>query len=443
MKLLIIADDFTGALDTGVQLSKHSIRTVVMTSPDDIPSIDQECQVLVINADIRHACPEEAYECICSLLYKYMEDFSHVYLKTDSVLRGNLSAVFAAALHVCRKPLCFIPAFPELNRITRDATAYVNGQRLEDSVFRDDPRSPAVESYIPAILNRDYPVRCLCISHENYHLFTETSLDCDTVYLFDCETNEQLRSIGSLIQQQNLYTFTAGCAGFASTFAEHLPFNKALSSISKSSGPVLFVSGSANAVTLQQLVYARGQGYPVIPLAKIMFSNTDYITSTPENKDFFKDFQYLEIVKQAVTSLQNGQSVILATAVEQKELESNTPCSSDTTTNYEKNLHNYIARYTSSLVKSIIDEMEPDDSSASFGASSNSLKNLAVFGGDMAAAILNQLSCHQVCAAGEITAGVPLCEIQYKGQAVHLVTKSGGFGEADMIPVIEHYLRKL
>ena len=33
-KLLIVADDFTGACDTGVQFSKNHLRTIVITSRD-------------------------------------------------------------------------------------------------------------------------------------------------------------------------------------------------------------------------------------------------------------------------------------------------------------------------------------------------------------------------------------------------------------------------
>lgn len=66
---------------------------------------------------------------------------------------------------------------------------------------------------------------------------------------------------------------------------------------------------------------------------------------------------------------------------------------------------------------------------------------MAVFGGDMVAAILDRLDCHQVEALGEITDGVPLCHITYLGRTITLVTKSGGFGDADIILRIENYLR--
>lgn len=436
MKLLIIADDFTGALDTGVQLSKKSIKTIVMSNPDATPILDNDCQVLVINANIRHSSPKDAYDCICHLLQLYKEEFTHIYLKTDSVLRGNISAAFKAALTTLNKPLCFIPAFPDLGRTTKDATAYVNDQLLENSVFKDDPRTPTLKSNIPEILNDSYSINCQCISSENYEKFTEISRTSDTVYIFDCETNHQLHHIGNILAQEKLYEFTAGCAGFAATFAKHLPFRKIPFGVSKSKKPVLFISGSANAVTLKQLESARRLDYTVISLSETFISNNDYNISEGKDKGVYKDLTFVNTVETAVSKLLNGESVILATATNKQEL--SLPENIKKSLKSEESLHNYIASYTSSLVKSILDKIE--EASALHKTDSH-IENLVVFGGDMVAAILEQLDCNQVTAAGEITTGVPLCQIHYQNRYRNLVTKSGGFGEPDIIPVIEQYLR--
>lgn len=424
MKLLILADDFTGALDTGVQLSKHGVKTTVMTNPDTVPSLEKDCQVLVVNANNRHASPKNAYALTQRLLSAY-SDFTHIYIKTDSALRGNLSAIFSAALTATKKPLCFIPAFPDLARTTKGATAYVDGQPLEHSVFKDDPRTPTTQSYIPDILNKTHPIACENISSENYTFFTKISPKPDTVYLFDCETNKQLQDIGDAVAQQDLYGLTAGCAGFASTFVQHLPFEKTSFSPLKQNGPVLFVSGSANAVTLNQLSFARKKNYSMHSLSGTMFSTLHCNTNRLETKAFYKDLSFLKTVETTVKELENKKSVILATATDKEDLIP--PENIKKILNFEKELHNYIASYTSSLVKSILDQVF--------------VENIVIFGGDMAAAILETLDCRQVTAAGEITAGVPLCRIDYNNRPRNLATKSGGFGKENLIPAIEDYLR--
>lgn len=51
MKMIVIADDFTGSNDTGVQLAKKGARTEVMLTPTQKPS--RRADVLVINTESR------------------------------------------------------------------------------------------------------------------------------------------------------------------------------------------------------------------------------------------------------------------------------------------------------------------------------------------------------------------------------------------------------
>ena len=63
VKLLIIADDFTGALDTGVQFAARGAATRVVTDlAYDFTLADAE--VLVMVAETRHLPPEEAYDVV-------------------------------------------------------------------------------------------------------------------------------------------------------------------------------------------------------------------------------------------------------------------------------------------------------------------------------------------------------------------------------------------
>ena len=67
--LLILADDFTGALDTGVQISKTGAKTVVLTDHHaDLERFDDGTDVLVIDAETRHISPQQAKECIASIV---------------------------------------------------------------------------------------------------------------------------------------------------------------------------------------------------------------------------------------------------------------------------------------------------------------------------------------------------------------------------------------
>ena len=66
MRLVIIADDFTGALDTGVQFAQTGARTVVL-SQKTFPAERPDADVLVLDAQTRHLPPEDAYRIVYEL----------------------------------------------------------------------------------------------------------------------------------------------------------------------------------------------------------------------------------------------------------------------------------------------------------------------------------------------------------------------------------------
>ena len=60
-KLLIIADDFTGALDTGIQFTKMGVRAKIITDYQyDFQNLKEEYRLLVVNTDTRPLSPKEA-----------------------------------------------------------------------------------------------------------------------------------------------------------------------------------------------------------------------------------------------------------------------------------------------------------------------------------------------------------------------------------------------
>ena len=57
MKLLMIADDFTGALDAGVQFAKKGFSTKVLVYSKDMSFQAEDADVLVVDAETRHKKP--------------------------------------------------------------------------------------------------------------------------------------------------------------------------------------------------------------------------------------------------------------------------------------------------------------------------------------------------------------------------------------------------
>ena len=90
--LLILADDFTGALDTGVQFAACGIPTRVVVG-EQVDFAANDAAVLVVDTETRHLPAAEAYAVIAKLTREAMSAgvFS-IYKKTDSALRGNIGA---------------------------------------------------------------------------------------------------------------------------------------------------------------------------------------------------------------------------------------------------------------------------------------------------------------------------------------------------------------
>ena len=99
-KLLIVADDLTGGLDTGVQFARQGIKVRVVVNPD--PAGDwthNAAQVLVAVSESRHMMPEDAYETVYRIISAGRQaGIPYFYKKTDSALRGNIGAELDAAL---------------------------------------------------------------------------------------------------------------------------------------------------------------------------------------------------------------------------------------------------------------------------------------------------------------------------------------------------------
>ena len=63
IELLIIADDYTGSLDTGVQFAQCGFATYVTSHEQlDLQALPDGTQVLVVDAQSRHIAPRQAYE---------------------------------------------------------------------------------------------------------------------------------------------------------------------------------------------------------------------------------------------------------------------------------------------------------------------------------------------------------------------------------------------
>ena len=128
----VVADDFTGAMDTGhgFAANGYDVR-VAVAGPDVDRSPDATADVLAIDADTRDVDPETAATTVSTLFDRAPSD-ALAYKKLDSTLRGNAVAEVDAALEATGAALAVVaPAFPATDRITVDGHHLVEGVALE------------------------------------------------------------------------------------------------------------------------------------------------------------------------------------------------------------------------------------------------------------------------------------------------------------------------
>ena len=258
IQLFILADDFTGGLDTGVQFAEKGIRTRVVTNPDaDLEQAAQGCQVLVMVAETRHLFARDAYEIVYRIVKKCADlGVPYLYKKTDSALRGNIGAELSAALKASGSDtLYFLPAMPGIQRTTVNGIHYISGVPVADSVFGKDPFEPVRKSSVKDLLALQSDVKA-------WNAVPDGIPQEKGIVVVDARTEEDLLRAGLTLKERKGLRITAGCAGFASVLPELLGLRRDEAPVMPELGNGLFVlCGSVNPITQRQLAYAEKNGF--------------------------------------------------------------------------------------------------------------------------------------------------------------------------------------
>lgn len=413
-QLLIVADDFTGALDTSVQFSKQGYRTCVTTAyPPELADIEESIDVLVADTESRHLSPKEAYE----RTFRWMDlakehDIQILYKKTDSTLRGNVGAELQAALDASgRSKAVFAPALPRLGRTVIGGEVFFQGVPLADTVFANDPFTPVRSSALADIIHSTAPELPTCTTTPSSFLDAYCDAPSGSVITVDAQTDTQLHEIALSAFGLREKVVLAGCAGLA----QMVPCMLKRSCLPIPNHPLadccLFVSGSVNSIAIEQVHYAEKIGIPSLLLQPGQLLKPGY-WNTHEGK---------LLLEELSDSLRANRCLILKTA----DSEEDTAC----VRRYAKthgipdgSLHLLLADQLGLLTAKLVDR--------------NDLKLITVFGGDTLYGVLNHLQVKRITPESEILPGVVQSVFSSEHGLRYVVSKAGGFGEEDMIRTI-------
>ncbi|MCL2159888.1 MAG: hypothetical protein FWH48_10810 [Oscillospiraceae bacterium] len=398
-KLLIIADDLTGALDSAAQFVKKQISVAVATDIDNLKNIQGKHEVLAVNTESRHMSAQKAAEAVrAAAEYGASMGIQYCYKKIDSTLRGNIGAELEALFDICaNSELMLVPSYCKLGRTVLDGCLYVHGIPVSETAFGKDPLAPVKKDNIADVIREQTDIPAYSI--KNFFELPPASKD-KKVYIFDAETEKDLYKIGDLLMRQGRIGMTAGSGGFAGFLSDMPVFEKRLDEKVKVKPPILTVCGSLNEVSRRQISYAAGLGHRIIG---VDFESAENASSL--NRE----------IEQAVDFLKKGVNVIVKTLPPQ-------------------NLDRAVARRkikTEALkISKILGDFARDIIEGS------GISTLMVFGGDTAAGTLNSLGISWVEPLKEISPGVVLSKTVNLRHSLLLITKAGGFGDEDLIEKI-------
>lgn len=406
LKLLVIADDFTGALDTGVQFSKQGAKTFVST---EITVLDEkfseEIEVLVLNTESRHLSFDKAYESTKKIIKEAKKrKIPYIYKKVDSALRGNISAEIKAVLEASgERVLPFLPAYPEMKRVLIEGTLYIEGVPVSESVFAKDPYEPVVESNVILRLEQEAQLMAKLIKEK------EDLAEASGVLVFDTTEDEILKEQGKWLEEKECLSVSAGCAGFAKVLAQQLFPNRLPISYDLKS-PLVVICGSVNPITKKQVAYVEKKHHPRISLSASQLLDLDYWESSfgeQEVENYLRLIKEQEIVVFETWSDQTTADIL---AYSKK---------------HQLNTKEYRFRIGESLGK-LTQALWQEDYPSTF----------LFTGGDTLFQSMEVLGIKGIKPLVEINPGVVLSTIEWQGKERQVITKSGGFGSEKLFEEI-------
>jgi uncharacterized protein YgbK (DUF1537 family) len=391
---LIIADDFTGANDTGVQIRKRGIQTRVLL---DASGIRDDGTSVVLDTESRNIAGKSAYELVWNQIRNIpWDNWQNIIKKVDSTLRGNI-AWELKAMDESYKPDCivFAPAFPEIGRTTIGGIHRLEGKPITQTEIARDPKKPVTEDRICGILREVYSEAVeewdLRRLRSGQVIGTEARLHC-----FDAETPSDMRLIVETVLAWKKRVLWTGSAGIANT----------LLSVQFPAKPVLGVVGSVSEKSREQLMYCEAKGKTIIKLDIAALITTNNIA---------------RYVKKCLELIQEGKDLILSSAYSRDDYEQAVKTGEANGMSAEA-VSDFTRRTLAKLVSAIAQE------------AGKSLGGFFLTGGDTAIGLIHETGAFGSTIDTEVVLGVPMMHIDGGSLAGRtIITKAGAFGVQDTI----------
>jgi uncharacterized protein YgbK (DUF1537 family) len=268
IQLVIIADDLTGAADTGVQFCPYFRDTILVPFGNLLPdAFPFASEALAVYTNSRPLAAERAWERVRHIARRLLAlNPKFLYKKVDSCLRGNIGAEVDAVMDEMGFELSFIaPAFPEMGRTTIHDVHLLDGIPIAQTELSRDPVTPVTESRLSSVVAAKSRYQVAHVDVEFLDPGDDDALGAEIFRLsrlgarhlvFDAESQVQLDMIARLAGTLSKKTLLVGSAGLAESLGKQFPKKASgneLDALMISGGKHLLVCGTVSERTKQQI----------------------------------------------------------------------------------------------------------------------------------------------------------------------------------------------
>jgi len=390
----IVADDFTGSNDTGVQIRRRGIPVSVVFSNKLITGEDS----CVLDTESRALSTKDAFEKVSAEVASVpFGKFAHVMKKVDSTLRGQIaSETKAIDKHYKSELIICAPALPDLGRITLNKIHQLNGVPITKTEIARDPKAPVTEDNIHALMSVafDEPVTHIGIDAVRAG---NISLDNGRVFTFDVCSNSDMQNIIRSALATKKRILWVGTAAMMDN----------LLSVKKVVPPALGVITSLSSVTREQVLYAEKQGVQLVHVAM------HDILEGKISQD--------SIAERAVELLKSGKDTIVLSSATyaSDEFKKSVDAAAGRNMTPEE-----MSTFTQTAISKIADLI----------LNKVTVSGIFLAGGDTAMGFFDAAKSFGSSIITEIAIGIPMMYLRGgKYDGLKIVTKAGAFGKEDAV----------
>ncbi len=384
-RVLIVADDLTGAMDSAGPFATLGIETWVVAVPLRCdPASVNSARVVSVNTDTRHLPGPQAAARVNEIVRHLGADgFDIVVKKIDSTLRGNVVAETMALLDVSgRREAVIAVAFPAQGRTVRGGIVHVDGKPLAQTAFAKDALSP------PPLVPLQEVFAAAKAGLRVAGAAPSDAFDGGAdIWIADSEIDADLARIVETLALRVNSVLMVGSAGLARALAL-VCFDGHCAPTGRQhvTGTIVFAVGSRAARSAEQV---------------------DALAADPETRVLRAPNGRLQF-----TDIPSARNLVLKATMDDDGLQGDA------------------ARVAADMAKHAIEI-----------ARSARAQALVATGGDTAIAILAASDNPALQVLGDLMPGIPYARIRLEGASLWLVTKAGGFGGRDAFREVARRLR--